>query len=67
MLLQSPMITNRLPIDLDLYGVGLDLLMITGTWSCALLMVLVQHLLKRFRTANAGGRCDEERGSWRCN
>ena len=67
MLLKFPTITNRLPIDLDLYGIGLDLLTITGAWIGALLMVLVQHLLKRSLTAQAGGQCDEERRSWQCN
>ena len=67
MLLQSPMITGRLPVDLDLYGVGLNLLAITGAWICVLLMVLVQHLLKRSDTAEAGRQCDDERGGLRCN
>lgn len=71
MLLHSPMLTHLLPSDFDLYlalyEAGIDLLTITGAWSCLTVMVLVQHLLKRFCTAKAGRQCDEERSGWRCN
>ena len=67
MLLQSPMIINHLTIHLDLYEVGLDLAMIAIVWGCMIVMVLVQHLLRRFRTAKAGQQCDEERRVLRCS